>query len=140
MHMIKEKHTCISVHCNHFFFLRILLQVREYNGQMQGITSAGFASLTFDGTVGAPVLPRTSSKVYTFMDEEQKTIEELRVWAASNLTISGPATKLSGVQPMVFFDLTCQLVGKAKVDGSSFLLKVNLFVKNNLLDLFIKTL
>ncbi|XP_068258330.1 protection of telomeres protein 1 isoform X3 [Nyctibius grandis] len=91
---------------------------------MQGITSVGFASLTFDGTVGAPVVPRTSSKVYTFMDEEQKTIEELRVWAASNLYISGPAAKLSGVQPMLFFDLTCQLVGKAKVDGSSFLLKV----------------
>ncbi|XP_076185813.1 protection of telomeres protein 1 isoform X1 [Aptenodytes patagonicus] len=100
------------------------IKVREYNGQMQGITSVGFASLTFDGTVGAPIVPRTSSKVYTFMDEEQKTIEELRVWAASNLSISGPAVKLSGVQPMLFFDLTCQLVGKAKVDGSSFLLKV----------------
>lgn len=100
------------------------IKIREYNGQMQGITSVGFASLTFDGTVGAPVVPRTSSKVYTFMDEEQKTIEELRVWAASNLSISGPAAKLSGVQPMLFFDLTCQLVGKAKVDGSSFLLKV----------------
>ncbi|KAM9293115.1 protection of telomeres protein 1 isoform 2-T2 [Morus bassanus] len=100
------------------------IKIREYNGQMQGITSVGFASLTFDGTVGAPVVPRTSSKVYTFMDEEQKTIEELRVWAASSLSISGPAAKLSGVQPMLFFDLTCQLVGKAKVDGSSFLLKV----------------
>ncbi|NWX32544.1 POTE1 protein, partial [Notiomystis cincta] len=100
------------------------IKIREYNGQMQGITSAGFASLTFDGTVGAPVVPRTSSKVYTFMDEEQKTIEELRIWAASNISISGPAAKLSGVQPMLFFDLTCQLVGKAKVDGSSFLLKV----------------
>lgn len=98
---------------------------------MQGITSAGFASLTFDGTVGAPIVPRTSSKVYTFMDEEQKTIEELRVWAASNLSISGnqqsKEAKLSGVQPMLFFDLTCQLIGKAKVDGSSFLLKVDLF-------------
>ncbi|KAL9853722.1 LOW QUALITY PROTEIN: protection of telomeres protein 1 [Geothlypis trichas] len=100
------------------------IKIREYNGQMQGITSGGFASLTFDGTVGAPVVPRTSSRVYTFMDEEQKTIEELRIWAASNISISGPATKLSGVQPMLFFDLTCQLVGKAKVDGSSFLLKV----------------
>ncbi|NWS63550.1 POTE1 protein, partial [Chunga burmeisteri] len=100
------------------------IKIREYNGQMQGITSGGFASLTFDGTVGAPVVPRTSSKVYTFMDEEQKTIEELRIWAASNLSVSGPAAKLSGVQPMLFFDLTCQLVGKAKVDGSSFLLKV----------------
>ncbi|KAF1574243.1 Protection of telomeres protein 1, partial [Eudyptes moseleyi] len=100
------------------------IKIREYNGQMQGITSVGFASLTFDGTVGAPIVPRTSSKVYTFTDEEQKTIEELRVWAASNLSISGPAVKLSGVQPTLFFDLTCQLVGKAKVDGSSFLLKV----------------
>ncbi|NXE28114.1 POTE1 protein, partial [Ardeotis kori] len=100
------------------------VKIREYNGQMQGITSVGFASLTFDGTVGAPLVPRTSSKVYTFMDEEQKTIEDLRVWAASNLSVSGPAVKLSGVQPMLFFDLTCQLVGKAKVDGSSFLLKV----------------
>ncbi|KAI1239387.1 hypothetical protein IHE44_0012506 [Lamprotornis superbus] len=100
------------------------IKIREYNGQMQGITSGGFASLTFDGTVGAPVVPRTSSRVYTFMDEEQKTIEELRIWAASNISISGPAAKLSGVQPMLFFDLTCQLVGKAKVDGSSFLLKV----------------
>ncbi|XP_051651611.1 protection of telomeres protein 1 isoform X2 [Manacus candei] len=100
------------------------IKIREYNGQMQGITSGGFASLTFDGTVGAPVVPRTSSKVYTFMDEEHKTIEELRVWAASNISISGPAAKLSSVQPMLFFDLTCHLVGKAKVDGSSFLLKV----------------
>ncbi|NWR31369.1 POTE1 protein, partial [Tachuris rubrigastra] len=100
------------------------IKIREYNGQMQGITSGGFASLTFDGTVGAPVVPRTSSKMYTFMDEEHKTIEELRVWAASNISISGPAAKLSAVQPMLFFDLTCQLVGKAKVDGSSFLLKV----------------
>ncbi|XP_049669866.1 protection of telomeres protein 1 isoform X2 [Accipiter gentilis] len=100
------------------------IKIREYNGQMQGITGVGFASLTFDGTVGAPVVPRSSSKVYTFMDEEQKTIEELRVWAASNLSISGPAAKLSGVRPMLYFDLTCQLVGKAKVDGSSFLLKV----------------
>ncbi|XP_010219999.1 PREDICTED: LOW QUALITY PROTEIN: protection of telomeres protein 1 [Tinamus guttatus] len=51
------------------------IKIREYNGQMQGITSGGFASLTFDGTVGAPVVPRASS-------------------------------------------------GKARVDGSSFLLKV----------------
>lgn len=130
MHMIKQKYICFSMQCKLFFFLiHILLQIREYNGQMQGITSAGFASLTFDGTVGAPVVPRTSSKVYTFMDEEQKTIEELRIWAASNISISGPAAKLSGVQPMLFFDLTCQLVGKAKVDGSSFLLKVDLFFK-----------
>uniref|UniRef100_A0A8C8SSK9 Protection of telomeres protein 1 n=2 Tax=Pelusios castaneus TaxID=367368 RepID=A0A8C8SSK9_9SAUR len=100
------------------------IKIREYNGQMQGITSIGFASLTFDGTIGAPIAPRTSSKQYTFTEEEQKTIEELRIWAASNLSVSEPTAKLSGAQPMMFFDLTCQLVGKAEVDGSSFLLKV----------------
>lgn len=126
MHMLKQKCMCILMQCNHSPPPpHFLLQIREYNGQMQGITGVGFASLTFDGTVGAPVVPRSSSKVYTFMDEEQKTIEELRVWAASNLSISGPAAKLSGVRPMLYFDLTCQLVGKAKVDGSSFLLKVD---------------
>uniref|UniRef100_A0A8C3S4F8 Protection of telomeres protein 1 n=1 Tax=Chelydra serpentina TaxID=8475 RepID=A0A8C3S4F8_CHESE len=100
------------------------IKIREYNEQMQGITGIGFASLTFDGTVGAPIVPRTSSKLYSFTEEEQKTIEELRMWAASNLSVCGPTAKLSGVQPMLFFDLTCQLVGKAEVDGSSFLLKV----------------
>uniref|UniRef100_A0A674II99 Protection of telomeres protein 1 n=1 Tax=Terrapene triunguis TaxID=2587831 RepID=A0A674II99_9SAUR len=100
------------------------IKIREYNKQMQGITGIGFASLTFDGTVGAPIVPRTSSKSYSFTEEEQKTIEELRTWAASNLSVCGPTAKLSGIQPMLFFDLTCQLVGKAEVDGSSFLLKV----------------
>ncbi|XP_032656851.1 protection of telomeres protein 1 isoform X2 [Chelonoidis abingdonii] len=100
------------------------IKIREYNNQMQGITGIGFASLTFDGTVGAPIVPRTSSKSYSFTEEEQKTIEELRTWAASNLLVCEPTAKLSGVQPMLFFDLTCQLVGKAEVDGSSFLLKV----------------
>ncbi|NXY83426.1 POTE1 protein, partial [Alcedo cyanopectus] len=65
------------------------IKIREFNGQMQGVTSAGFASLTFDGTVGAPVVPRTSSKMYTFMGEEQKIVEDLRVWAASELSVRG---------------------------------------------------
>uniref|UniRef100_A0A8D0L6F7 Protection of telomeres protein 1 n=1 Tax=Sphenodon punctatus TaxID=8508 RepID=A0A8D0L6F7_SPHPU len=100
------------------------IKIKEYNGQIQGITSAGFASLTFDGTVGAPMVPRASSKLYTFTDEDRKIIEELRIWVTSNLSNSGPTVKLSDVQSMMFFDLTCQLIGKAKVDGSSLLLKV----------------
>ncbi|XP_060633744.2 protection of telomeres protein 1 isoform X2 [Anolis sagrei] len=100
------------------------LKVREFGGQMQGITSAGFAALTFDGTIGAPVIPRTSSKVFTFTDEDKKTVEDLRVWVESNLSNSAPAAKLFDIQPPMFFQLTCQVVGKAKVDGSSYLLKV----------------
>ncbi|XP_062990145.1 protection of telomeres protein 1 isoform X2 [Elgaria multicarinata webbii] len=100
------------------------IKVREFNGQLQGITSCGFAALTFDGTIGAPMVPRTSSKLFTFTDEDKRTVEDLRLWVASNLLNTAPAAKLSDIQPPVFFELTCQLVGKAKVDGSSYLLKV----------------
>ncbi|XP_077194458.1 protection of telomeres protein 1 isoform X2 [Paroedura picta] len=100
------------------------IKVQEFNGQIQGITSNGFAALTFDGTVGAPVVPRTTSKLFTFTEEDKKTVEDLRIWVARNFSNSAPAADLSSIQPQMFFDLTCQLVGKAKVDGSSYLLKV----------------
>ncbi|XP_060100794.1 protection of telomeres protein 1 [Heteronotia binoei] len=100
------------------------IKVQEFNGQFQGVTSNGFAALTFDSTVGAPVVPRTTSKLFTFTDEDKKTVENLRVWVARNFSNSAPAADLSSIQPQMFFDLTCQLVGKAKVDGSSYLLKV----------------
>uniref|UniRef100_A0A8C0NLJ8 Protection of telomeres 1 n=1 Tax=Canis lupus familiaris TaxID=9615 RepID=A0A8C0NLJ8_CANLF len=72
------------------------LKIQVYKNETQGITSSGFASLTFEGTLGAPVIPRTSSKYFNFTAEDQK----------------------------MYFDLTCQLLGKAEVDGASFLLKV----------------
>ncbi|XP_048356061.1 protection of telomeres protein 1 isoform X2 [Sphaerodactylus townsendi] len=100
------------------------LKVQEFNGQMQGITNNGFAALTFDGTVGAPVVPRTTTKLFTFTDEDKKIVEDLRIWAARNFSNSVPAANLSSIQPQMFFDFTCQLVGKAKTDGSSYLLKV----------------
>ncbi|XP_066489645.1 protection of telomeres protein 1 [Tiliqua scincoides] len=100
------------------------IKIGEFGGQMQGITSSGFSALAFDGSVGTAVVPRTSSKAFTFTDEDKKAVEDLRVWVASNLSDSAPAAKLSDVQPPMFFELTCQLVGKAKVDGSSYLLKV----------------
>ncbi|XP_062061073.1 protection of telomeres protein 1 isoform X5 [Lepus europaeus] len=51
-------------------------------------------------------------------------VEALRVWASSHLSPSSALLKLCDVQPMQYFDLTCQLLGKAEVDGASFLLKV----------------
>nr|XP_056703040.1 protection of telomeres protein 1 [Euleptes europaea] len=100
------------------------IKVREFSGQMQGITNNGFAALTFDSTVGAPVVPRTTTTLFTFTDEDKKTVEDLRIWVARNFSNSAPAANLSSIQPQMFFDLTCHLVGKAKVDGSSYLLKV----------------
>ncbi|XP_044279315.1 protection of telomeres protein 1 isoform X2 [Varanus komodoensis] len=100
------------------------IKVSEFNGQLQGLSNCGFAALTFDGTIGAPLTPRSTSKLFTFTDEDKKTVENLRIWVASNFQNSAPSAKLSHIQQSMYFELTCQLVGKAKVDGSSYLLKV----------------
>ncbi|XP_070802937.1 protection of telomeres protein 1 [Pituophis catenifer annectens] len=100
------------------------IKIREFNCQMQGISGPGFSSLTFDGNVGTPVIPRTSSKTFSFTDEDRKTVEDLRIWVASNLFSLPPMKKLCDIQPPMFFEFTGKLIGKAKVDGSSYLLKV----------------
>lgn len=91
---------------------------------MQGTSGPGFSSLTFDGNIGTPVIPRTSSKTFSFTDEDRKTVEDLRIWVASNLPSLPPMKKLSDIHPPMFFEFTGKLIGKAKVDGSSYLLKV----------------
>ncbi|XP_005402401.1 PREDICTED: protection of telomeres protein 1 [Chinchilla lanigera] len=100
------------------------LKIQVYKNEPQGITSSGFASLTFEGTLGAPVLPRTSSKYFHFTDADHKMVEALRIWASTHIPPSSTLVQLYDVQPMQYFDLTCQLLGKAQVDGASFLLKV----------------
>lgn len=100
------------------------LKIQVYKNESQGITSSGFASLTFEGTLGAPVIPRTSNKCFNFTSEDHKMVEALRLWASTHISPSSTLVKLCDVQPMQYFDLTCQLLGKAEVDGASFLLKV----------------
>ncbi|KAM8813295.1 protection of telomeres protein 1 isoform 1-T2 [Rhynchonycteris naso] len=100
------------------------LKIQIYKNETQGITSSGFASLTFEGTLGAPIIPRTSNKYFNFTTEDHKMVETLRVWASTHISPSSTLVKLCDVQPMQYFDLTCQLLGKAEVDGASFLLKV----------------
>ncbi|XP_026569861.1 protection of telomeres protein 1 isoform X2 [Pseudonaja textilis] len=56
------------------------IKIKEFNHQMQGTSGPGFSSLTFDGNVGSPVIPRTSSKTFSFTDEDRKTVEDLRIW------------------------------------------------------------
>ncbi|XP_003789820.1 protection of telomeres protein 1 [Otolemur garnettii] len=100
------------------------LKIQIYKKETQAINGAGFASLTFEGTLGAPIVPRTSSKYFNFTTEDHKMVEALRVWASTHISPSWTLLKLCDVQPMQYFDLTCQLLGKAEVDGASFLLKV----------------
>ncbi|XP_045144777.1 protection of telomeres protein 1 isoform X2 [Echinops telfairi] len=100
------------------------LKIQVYKNEAQGITSSGFASLTFEGTLGAPIIPRTSSKYFNFTTGDRKMVEALRIWASNHLPPSSSLLQLCDVQPMQYFDLTCQLLGKSEVDGTSFLLKV----------------
>ncbi|XP_048196117.1 protection of telomeres protein 1 [Perognathus longimembris pacificus] len=100
------------------------LKIQQYKMEPQGINTSGFASLTFEGTLGAPVTPRTSSKCYSFSAGDQKMVEALRVWASTHISPSLTLVQLCNVQPMQYFDLTCQLLGTAEVDEASFLLKV----------------
>ncbi|XP_057628695.1 protection of telomeres protein 1 isoform X1 [Chionomys nivalis] len=100
------------------------LKIQVYNNELQGINSSGFASLTFEGTLGTPVTARSSSKLFTFSAQDQEMVEALRVWASTHIPASSAVVQLCDVQPLQFYDLTCQLLGKAEVDGTTFLLKV----------------
>ena len=51
-------------------------------------------------------------------------VEALRVWASTHISASSTGVQLCDVQPMQYYDLTCQLLGNAEVDGTAFLLKV----------------
>ncbi|KAL1765867.1 protection of telomeres protein 1-like isoform X1 [Sigmodon hispidus] len=100
------------------------LKIQVYKNELQGISNYGFASLTFDGTLGSPVRERSSGKSFTFTAHDRSMVEALRAWTARHISASSTFLQLSDVQPMQYCDLTCQLLGKAEVDGTSFLLKV----------------
>lgn len=100
------------------------IKIQRFSDELQGITSNGFSALVFEGTVDAPLTPRTASKCYSFTTEDQKNVETLRNWQLGQKHFSTVRRNLSDVQPGQYFDLICQLVGKAEVDKASYLLKV----------------
>uniref|UniRef100_A0A674AAS6 Protection of telomeres protein 1 n=1 Tax=Salmo trutta TaxID=8032 RepID=A0A674AAS6_SALTR len=101
------------------------VKTQLFNGAISLLTSHGFSVVTFDGMVGSPVVPRTSSGSFKFGEEDCQVVEALRTWAANqSLVPAEPCVPLSAVQPKTYFDLTCQLLAKAPVDSSCTLLKV----------------
>ncbi|NP_001084422.1 protection of telomeres 1 L homeolog [Xenopus laevis] len=100
------------------------VKIQKFNDEIQGINSGGFSALVFDGIVGSPVSPRSTSKCYNFHPDDERFVEVLRQWASKHLKVSAPQIKISDVESVQFFDLLCQLVGKAEVDNSSYLIKV----------------
>ncbi|KAG8439848.1 hypothetical protein GDO86_005860 [Hymenochirus boettgeri] len=100
------------------------IKVQKFNSEIQGINSVGFSALVFDGIVGSSVTPRSTSKCYSFNQDDEKAVQVLRQWASDNLKDSAAQIKISDVKSVPYFDLLCQLIGKAEVDKSSYLLKV----------------
>ncbi|XP_057627858.1 protection of telomeres protein 1-like isoform X1 [Chionomys nivalis] len=100
------------------------LKIQVYKNELQAISKYGFASLTFDGTLLSPMTLRTSGKNYSITALDHNMVEALRAWASTHVPPSSTLLPLSDVHPMQYCDLTCQLLGKAEVDGTSFLLKV----------------
>ncbi|KAL6106229.1 pot1 [Pungitius sinensis] len=99
------------------------VKVKMFKDSMTLINTFGFSVLAFDGAEGDPVEPRTSSRSFHLDQEDRRTVEELRTWAASRGLLL-PTTPLCAARPKDYFDLTCQLLAKAPMDTTCTLLRV----------------
>ncbi|XP_032403048.1 protection of telomeres protein 1 isoform X3 [Xiphophorus hellerii] len=102
------------------------VKVHPYNNSLTLVNTFGFSVVTFSGTVGGGMEPRTSSKSFQLDEDDRRTVEELRAWAACQALLSSvsAAVPLSAVQPNTYFDLICQLLAKASIDSTCTLLRV----------------
>ncbi|XP_048871941.1 protection of telomeres protein 1 [Brienomyrus brachyistius] len=101
------------------------VKAQSFRGSINVTTTHGFSIVVFDGTVGSPVVPRTSSRKLHFTAEDEQTVERLRRWASEQTALLGAAAvRLADVEPRMYFDFTCQLLAKAEMDRNCTLLKV----------------
>ncbi|XP_029910502.1 protection of telomeres protein 1 isoform X2 [Myripristis murdjan] len=120
-----NKKVCCTIFCSKLEDHPKIFQTRLYNDSIALVNTFGFSAVTFDGTVGGDVEPRTSSRNIHFDEEDRRVVEELRSWAAAQTLLPPvPRIPLSAVQPKVYFDLTCQLLSKASIDSTCTLLRV----------------
>ncbi|XP_055078315.1 protection of telomeres protein 1 isoform X2 [Periophthalmus magnuspinnatus] len=101
------------------------VKVCRFNDSVSLINTFGFSAVTFDGSKGEPVEPRTSCQTIHFDEEDQRMVEQLRAWSFNQALLpTAPSVTLSTVQPSAYFDLSCQLLAKAPLDSSCTLLRV----------------
>ncbi|XP_044049518.1 protection of telomeres protein 1 isoform X2 [Siniperca chuatsi] len=101
------------------------VKTQFFNDSIVLVNTFGFSVVAFDGVLGGAVEPRTSSRSFHFDQEDRRTVEELRSWAASQALLPPvPTIPLSAAQPKAYFDLTCQLLAKAPIDTTCTLLRV----------------
>lgn len=102
----------------------VCTQAQMFSGSITLLTTLGWSAITFDGMIDSPIEARTSSRTFHFDEADKQAVEALRQWSARQLLASEPTVPLSSVQPRMFFNLTCQLVAKARMDTRCMLLKV----------------
>ncbi|XP_049578326.1 protection of telomeres protein 1 isoform X2 [Syngnathus scovelli] len=101
------------------------VKTKLYKGSLALISSFGFSAMTFSGKEGDDFEPQTSSRTSSFTEDDYQNVKALRSWAADqDLLHPDPGVPLSGVQPEMYFNLTCQLLAKAPVDSTCTLLRV----------------
>ncbi|KAF3843886.1 hypothetical protein F7725_015934 [Dissostichus mawsoni] len=59
-----------------------LHRVQLFNSSMTLVKTFGFSVMAFDGAVGGSMEPRTSSRSFSFDQEDRRRVEELRSWAS----------------------------------------------------------
>ncbi|KAK2842779.1 hypothetical protein Q5P01_012979 [Channa striata] len=64
------------------------VKTQYFNNSVMLVNTFGFSVVTFDGAVGADVEPRTSSRSFHFDQEDLRTVEELRAWAANQALLA----------------------------------------------------
>ncbi|XP_061697213.1 protection of telomeres protein 1 isoform X2 [Syngnathoides biaculeatus] len=101
------------------------VKTKMYKDSLNLVNWFGFSALTFNGTVGAEMNPRTSSKTFHFTEEDRRIVTELRSWVAGRDLLPPDLTvPLSAAKPGMYFNLTCQLLAKAPVNITCTLLRV----------------
>lgn len=99
-------------------------QAETFRDSITLMNTFGWSTVTFNGIIDSPVVPRTLSKSFHFGEADKRTVQELRQWAANQSLCSDLNASLSSVQPHTYFDFTCQLLAKAVMDSRCILLKV----------------
>ncbi|TRY86281.1 hypothetical protein DNTS_009308 [Danionella cerebrum] len=113
---LKEKGDIVRLH---------RFKAESFNDSVTLKSSFGWSVVTFSGVNNSPIVPLTSSKKVSIGEFDERKICALRQWAADeSLFCQSSKTTLSSVRPLMFFDLTCQLLAKAVVDSTCVLLKV----------------
>ncbi|XP_033095828.1 uncharacterized protein LOC117100286 [Anneissia japonica] len=100
------------------------LEIRMYNGGMQGRNSPGFAALVFHGS-GTDYRHRSTTPLYTFTENDKIHVDDLRNWVQGDAISQEKQHTLSSIKSGEYMDICVQIVAKLYIpDENCIALKV----------------